>query len=218
LGAKPEFEIRSGYKHRQTYSHFDDTSFKDEWQSDVYIRAAKLMQDEQLCTVHDVGCGSGYKLIRYLGDYDTTGFEVPDTLEFLQRSYPERKWKAATPSDSQVPAELVICSDVIEHVLDPEVLIRFLISLTHKWLLISTPDRGILYSRTSAYQLGPPRNPDHVREWNFNEFHRFVERYVDIKEHFICNRDDATQVVIATRRKPLCRPSPPNSVDYNSEV
>ena len=92
--------------------------------------------------------GSGYKLVHYLGQYDTTDFEVPKTLEFLRGIYPERKWISAPFSDRSHPAaDLVISSDVIEHVVDPDELMDFLVSLTRKWLVISTPDRRRSYSR-----------------------------------------------------------------------
>jgi hypothetical protein len=86
----------------------------------VYLRAADLARNENFTTIYDVGCGSGYKLINYLGEYDTAGFEVPQTLEFLRRTYPDRKWTFAQFSDCSHPAaDLVICSDVIEHVDQP---------------------------------------------------------------------------------------------------
>src|SRR5262245_19311574 len=107
-GAKSEFCIRGAYKHRTEISYFDDTRLTDEYQKEVYLRAAELARSEKAKTIYDVGCGSGYKLIHYLGQYDTTGFDVPETLEFLRRTYPDRKWASAKFSDrSYSPADLV---------------------------------------------------------------------------------------------------------------
>jgi SAM-dependent methyltransferase len=203
-GAKPQFEIRGGYRHRNAYLHYDDSEVEDEYQREVYIRAAELMEREHLKTIYDVGCGSGYKLLHYLGKYDTKGFDVPETLDFLRRTHPDRKWESAPLSDrSHAPADLVICADVIEHVLDPDELMKFIVSHAYKWLIISTPDRSRLYLPISGYQFGPPNNPHHIREWAFEEFYRFVGRYVDVKEHVISNHQQATQMVVA--RTPVAR-------------
>jgi hypothetical protein len=89
---------------------------------------------------------------------------------------------------------------VIEHVFNPDELMGFLVSLTYKWLVLSTPDRDRLYTRLSPFRLGPPNNPCHIREWNFREFHRYVHRFVDIHEHLLANRIQATQMIVATKR------------------
>lgn len=198
-GAQRLFGIRGAYHHRAKVMHFDDTAFKDEYQREVYERAAHIAAMERCSTIYDVGCGSGYKLIKYLGDYDTTGFEVPQTLEYLRRQYPDRKWAKASDRVG-APADLVICSDVIEHVDNPDDLMRLLISLTRKWLVISTPDRHRSYSRFSTYQLGPPQTEHHAREWSFREFEKYVRGFVDVREHQHSNNIHATQIVVSTKR------------------
>lgn len=196
------YDIRGGYVHRSVAPHFDDTSFTDEYQREVYERAAELAQRDGLRTVYDVGCGSGYKLVHYLGAFDTTGFEVPETLQFLRRQYPDRKWSAVSFSDRGLPkADIVICSDVIEHVPDPDELMRFLVSVTGKWLVLSTPDRHRAYSRFSQYQLGPPSSDHHIREWSKEEFHRYVGRFVEIVEHIHSHPEHSTQMVVARLRR-----------------
>jgi SAM-dependent methyltransferase len=200
-GAEGRYCIRGSYRHRQSYSYDDDTALKDEWQREVYLRAAELMKTQQLATVYDVGCGSGYKLINYLGQWDTFGFEVPETLRFLRRTYPNRKWRSAAFSNhSHPPADLVICADVIEHVTDPIQLMNFILSVSRKWIVLSTPDRNLVYSRFSPHRLGPPANRTHIREWSFEEFGLFVRQHVDVLEHVISNRKQGTQMVVATRR------------------
>src|SRR5215213_5395126 len=93
------FSIRGDYRARAAASHFDDTPLRDEWQREVYLRAVELMSSEGLETVYDVGCGSGYKLITYLGKYKTIGFDVPQTIDFLIQKYPDRIWRYAPFSD-----------------------------------------------------------------------------------------------------------------------
>lgn len=200
LGAKSSFGIRGAYRHRSQCRYFDDTGLADEYQKEVYLRAAEIAKKEGVETIYDVGCGSGYKLLNYLGEYDTTGFDVPETLEFLRRTYPHRKWTGAAFSDrSHAPADLVICSDVIEHVLDPNELMNFLVSVTRKWLVLSTPDRRREYPAWSRFQLGPPHTDHHMREWTFAEFRNYVGKFVDIDEHVHPNPSHSTQMIVARK-------------------
>lgn len=197
LGAPEQYCIRGGYVHRAEASHFDDTGYRDEYQREVYVRAAELAAEGGVHTVYDVGCGSGYKLINYLGNYKTLGFEVPVTVEFLRRTYPDRQWASVSFSDRNVaPADIVVCSDVIEHVLDPNELMRFLVSVTRKWLVLSTPDREREYGALSPFQLGPPHTDHHIREWSFKEFHRYVSLFVEIREHRHTHPTHATQMIV----------------------
>jgi SAM-dependent methyltransferase len=201
LGAERRYGIRGAYRHRTHYCHFDDTPYTDEYQKEVYQRAARLAQHAGARAVYDVGCGSGYKLIHYLGHFDTIGFDVPDSLEFLRRTYPNRKWEHVPFSDrSYAPADIVICSDVIEHVLDPDELMGFLLAVSKQWLVLSTPDRNREYPLLSRYQLGPPHTDHHIREWSFREFRRYVERFVDVHEHLHSNPTHATQMIVGKIR------------------
>ena len=201
MGADFKFCIRGAYQHRTEVSYFNDTHLTDEYQLEVYLRAVEIARSENANTVYDVGCGSGYKLVHYLGNYDTTGFDVPETLAFLRRTYPDRKWAHAPFSDrSHPPADLVICADAIEHVANPDELMGFLISISRNYLILSTPDRNREYSPLSLFQLGPPHTSHHFREWAFDELRRYVSQFVNVKEHVHSNPGHATQMIVATVR------------------
>jgi 2-polyprenyl-3-methyl-5-hydroxy-6-metoxy-1,4-benzoquinol methylase len=94
----------------------------------------------------------------------------------------------------------VICSDVIEHVSDPDELMRFLLALSKKWLVISTPDGRRSCSRFSPYELGPPQSEHHAREWSFKEFRRYVGQFVDVREHSHSNQIHAIQIIVGCKR------------------
>jgi hypothetical protein len=69
--------IKRLYRARRHYHHHDDSSLEDQWQLEVYLCALGLMKKHGLRSVIDIGCGSAYKLVTYLGDYDTVGLELP---------------------------------------------------------------------------------------------------------------------------------------------
>lgn len=190
--------IKAGYKSRTEYVHYDDLEEEDQWQLEVYLRAYGLMKRNEWKTVADIGCGSAYKLIKYLGEFETVGYELPANVEKLMERYPERDWRISDLTKKEdIKADLIICSDVIEHLVDPDALMRYLAKQNFELLILSTPERDIC---RGANDFGPPQNPAHQREWNFDEFRRYVSRFFQIKEHVITNNEQGTQMVICHKK------------------
>lgn len=202
LGEKGQYGIRPGYRHRREILYFDDTSQTDGHQREVYKFAAEIMETNKFKTVYDIGCGSGYKLVNYLGQYETTWFDLEATVKFLKEKYPQRNWQTAQFSDRDIaPADLVICSDVIEHVPDPDSLLSFLESISKDLIIISTPARDLIYKAGDYDYMGPPRNSCHIREWSFKEFSKYISSKFRIIRHEITNRRQATQMILCSRMR-----------------
>src|SRR5262245_30406221 len=185
--------IKDGYKPRLSNRYFDDTPLTDEWQKEVYEKARELADLHGLSSVLDIGTGSGFKLLKYFGDKDTLGMDVPRTVSWLKQTYPDRNW---TDQREPVPGyQLVICADVIEHVPDPDQLLDLIAQCNPHFSVISTPDRAML----TRGQDGPPGNKAHVREWTFDEFEHYISRRFKISEHYISNLDQRTQLIVTLR-------------------
>jgi SAM-dependent methyltransferase len=198
-GSPRRYCIAAGYRHRDEPHFFDDTGNTENWQREVYQYAQNLLAGRGLRRVYDVGCGSGYKLVRYLGDFDTVGFDLPATVAFLREKYPERRWEVGDFAASVEAPDLAVCSDVIEHLPDPDALMTFLTRMKAPHVILSTPTRRLLYRRSSSFQFGPPANPSHCREWNFDEFAEYVSAYFTIVDHRITNREQGTQMIYCVR-------------------
>lgn len=196
------YRIRFPYFARRREVFYDTTGKKDEWQLEVYLRAAELARSRGLRSVTDLGCGSGYKLVEYLGEFETTGIEVPRMVDWLKERYPDRRWIVSDLRPGTCPpCDLLICADVLEHTLDPDGMLDFVAGSGASVMVFSTPDRSLLYGWRQRGFWGPPDNPGHVREWSFREFGRYVSDRFEIEEHVISNRPQATQMVV-------CRPRP----------
>lgn len=97
---------------------------------------------------------------------------------------------------------MIICADVIEHLLDPDELLRWLSSIPFKKIVFSTPDRSFLVNELrSSCEMGPPHNPHHVREWNFQEFERYIIQWFHIDQHIHSKREFWTQIIVCSPKK-----------------
>jgi SAM-dependent methyltransferase len=195
IGNENNYFIHDDYKPRLEPLYYNDTLNEDEWQVEVYQFAREIFDEYDLKSVLDIGCGSAYKLLQYFHDVKITGMDVPQTLDYLRKKYPERDWIDGLFKYSGSP-ELVIFADVIEHIALPNQMLNNIINLNPRYIVISTPDRNLL--RVGTYN-GPPQNSTHIREWSFYEFHKYIESKFDIIEHFISNPSQGTQCI-------LCKP------------
>lgn len=187
------------YIHQKEMIPWDDTTCHNEvYQREVYLLAANLMRkNPQWNSVIDIGCGSGYKLMKYFHQYDTIGVDLPVALTFLHKEYSGRDWREynnhlwATCSP-----DILICADVIEHVEEPD---AFLINLqffnTVKKFVISTPDRVLV---RGPYDHGPPANPAHYREWTLKEFQQYLSCFFKVEHISIVRPAHGTIVAVCT--------------------
>ena len=191
-----QYEIKRGYTSRDCYYHFDATQATDEAQKEVYLSAKWMMQEHGLTSVVDVGSGSGYKLTHILGYFETVGMDLAETYAHLVKTYPDRRWLNVDEGIDfeALEGDLVVCSDVIEHVVDPDALLNDIKKIRGlKYVVISTPERDLCRGRL---HYGPPGNPSHQREWNCREFYAYISRHFDVVLHQVSNIQQDTQMII----------------------
>lgn len=206
LHNRDEFFLPRAYVTNEV-KYFDDTNSSGDFQIEVYQRAAEIAKADGYTTVLDLGCGSGINLMRYLEEFDTTGVDLEATLPHLAKTYPTRRWVGIdleNPGNlpEQLSYDLIICSDVIEHLRDPNKLLAFIKKLEFKTIIFSTPDRELMEARGYP-RFGPPENPCHVREWSKHEFKRYIENAgFTIDNHVISNVPQATQMIECSYKRP----------------
>lgn len=183
--------IKDGYTPRLKNRYFDDTPLKDEWQREVYETARSIADQHHFQSVLDIGTGSAYKLLKYFRASDTLGMDLPPTVRWLKRHYPDRRW--TDKFEPQPGFDVLICADVIEHIPDPDQVLDLIARCRPQVAVISTPDRSLL----KRGHDGPPGNKAHVREWAYEEFATYISQRFHILDHFISNIPQSTQVVVA---------------------
>lgn len=177
------YGIRPGYQARAVPEYFVDEVDPDiVFQPDVYLAAASVARALGARTIIDVGCGAAQKLVTLHPEFAIIGIDYGANLDGCRARYPWGDWRhhdleeeVPLPlSDGELEGAVLVSSDVIEHLVRPELLVRKLrLALgAARGLLISTPERERTFG---PGQMGPPPNRAHVREWTQSELAAFLE-------------------------------------------
>ena len=173
---------------RRSQDNIEDSS---KYQYSVYLKAKKLITNFQLKSVLDIGCGMGMKLkeLIYPICQDVSGIDTQETITACKQIHDFGNWHACDLNDTTINIEktfdLIIASDVIEHLNNPDNLLNII--NTHStcttFIVLSTPERTLNWG---IDHLGPSPNNSHVREWTFYELKDYIEsKGFHIMEHFL---------------------------------
>lgn len=189
------------YREQSNPVHFDDRDLRDEWQDEVYAEVFYQFTLRGHQRIADLGCGSGYKLIKYFLAAVSIGIELEPCLSFLRASYPDRTWRSGEDTAaSLLDVDMIMTSDVIEHVPEPGAMLQAFAESSASFFAISTPALDLLAERKMSPRFGPPANPSHIREWTTEEFFNFVSRYLRVVDHKITNIPQCTQLIFAVKK------------------
>lgn len=174
------YALPANYSENQVRYFVDDVTqvLGVVFQPDVYSLALLLADLTGAHGIVDVGCGYADKLAAIHAqrpDLNLTGVDFGVNIDHCRQQYDWGTWVDLDLERSQpIPAlrQIVVCSDVIEHLADPAALLETLRDCGALAILISTPARDLLYGRVHA---GPPQNPCHVREWNPDELREYLK-------------------------------------------
>ncbi|MBK9071568.1 MAG: class I SAM-dependent methyltransferase [Myxococcales bacterium] len=149
------------------------------YQWPVYKALAKAAAARKAARVADVGCGSALKLMevaKSLPDTTVVGFDQASAIRFCKKRHAGREFHQVNLNEpvvwSGAKFDIVNCSDVIEHVEKPEILLASLRALVSDdgVIMVSTPERDLTRGKSAQ----GCSNKYHVREWNQAEFEKFV--------------------------------------------
>ncbi|MFI6062157.1 methyltransferase domain-containing protein [Streptomyces sp. NPDC051286] len=205
IGGAETYFIRSGYRSRDRVEYFlDETDDTVTWQPDVYPYAAARALELGRDVVIDIGCGRAGKLASLAYEYPAwsyIGVDFGDNLVWCRDNHPFGEWiEVDLESTERLPIapalvrrSIVVCSDVIEHLVNPSPalsLIRSLLLEGSAAAVLSTPAREC---RSGYDTPGPPRNPSHVREWASDEFQALMKASgFKIRHSGLTRSDDAS--------------------------
>ena len=152
-----------------------------------FDQVVKEVKDINPQNVLEFGCGEGLFLDelkkRNVHFKKLTGIDLrEDAISHAGYLFPEHTFHCIDLFDFQPEQhfDLVIASQVIEHLVDPDIFIKKLISLTNKYLLLTVPwepwfqlmnfIRGRDFMR-----LG--NHPEHINHWTAKKLNKFVSKH-----------------------------------------
>ncbi|MBF4798270.1 MULTISPECIES: class I SAM-dependent methyltransferase [Aeromonas] len=195
------FGIPYKYLSPNKYYHYNDLEETDTWQLEVYLFALGLMVKNDFSSIADIGCGSAYKLMTYFKSYNTLGIELPENVAVLRNKYPNRTWlETDFIPRNQFSCDIIVFSDVIEHLPNPDDAIEYIKQQNFKYLVLSTPAKDFLYKNNDPFFYGPPKNPAHQREWTMNEFSNYIGNHFNIIDHRLSSYNQSTQMLICEKK------------------
>lgn len=156
---------------------------------------SELVAKASPATIHEVGCGEGYWVLRWLSqghiargsDFSTQVIELARS-NALEQGLSPAVFEARSIYDLEAPqdnADLIVCCEVLEHLENPEDALRALQRVIDKHLILSVPREPvwrILNLARGKYPGSLGNTPGHVQHWSKAGILRLVARYFQIVE------------------------------------
>lgn len=147
--------------------------------------AVKSIKHLNIDSVLDVGCGEGFTLARFKKEKigkSYEGIEVDEQAIALgKKLYPTLNIKKGDIYDLPYKSnsfDLVVCTEVLEHLDNPKKAYKELIRVSNKYILLSVPNEPwFTIQRIARFQniihLGA--HPEHIQHWTYSAFLKFVK-------------------------------------------
>lgn len=137
--------------------------------------------------VMEAGCGEGYisDFIYHLRPVSIRAFDIsPEVITVAQKKMPYISFH--TGSIYQIESEskeydLVVASEVLEHLEDPAAALRELMRISRKYIIVSVPRESIwriLNCCRGKYLCDFGNTPGHIQHWSKGQFIQFLKTTV----------------------------------------
>jgi 2-polyprenyl-3-methyl-5-hydroxy-6-metoxy-1,4-benzoquinol methylase len=146
-------------------------------------------------TIHEVGCGEGFWVLHWLAQgYSVKGTDFSRKVIAIAR---ENATKAGVSADvfhtksvydvrpSEDRADLLVCSEVLEHLEQPERAIAALSAVGAGRVILTVPREPLWRMLNVARGRYVPRwgnTPGHLQHWSKRRFLEFVGAYFEVEQ------------------------------------
>lgn len=137
--------------------------------------------------VLDVGCGEGFTLKKLqekkIGKNNVGIDNSTDAIKIGKKIYPEVDLQKGSIYDIQFKDnsfDLVLCTEVLEHLDDPHKAIEEMKRVSSKYLLFSVPNEPFFIGANllrGKYIKSFGNHPEHINHWTFWSFERLLKKH-----------------------------------------
>lgn len=135
----------------------------------------------------DVGCGEGITLKkleeRKIGEKNEGIDNLDEAIKIAAKIYPTLNIKKGDIYNMEYKDnsfDVVLCTEVLEHLDDPERAMKELIRVSSKYLILSVPNEPFFILANFArgkYLKRFGNHPEHINHWTFKGFELFAKKH-----------------------------------------
>ncbi|TPJ55200.1 MULTISPECIES: class I SAM-dependent methyltransferase [unclassified Mesorhizobium] len=146
-------------------------------------------------TIHEVGCGEGYWVMRWLDQaIDARGTDF--STQVIGMAKEEARGRGMDPERFEVRsiyevmpeqdgADLIVCCEVMEHLEEPQKALQALQRIARSDLILSVPREPLWRALNLArgkYVSALGNTPGHLQHWSQRGFISLVSRFFEVVE------------------------------------
>ena len=153
----------------------------------VLVAEIKKLHPESIL---DVGCGEGFTLARLKSEKIGTKWEgieyMDEAIEIGKKMHPDlviKKGDIYKLPYKDNSFDVVICTEVLEHLEDPKSALLELKRVSKDHLILSVPNEPLftvsrILRGKNILKLGA--HPEHIQHWSEGDFRKFVDSCVNV--------------------------------------
>lgn len=186
------------------------------WKRHDWIKTSLGERSAQIRQVVEIGCSDGANLVPFARDgVQVSGYDLDAVRVAQGRSQGLDLHVGTFPPADREPADLVILSHVIEHVVDVAAFLSQAAGLLRPggWLYVEVPGIGHIgpAGRNPSYP-GYPSTNDYMGLRQFEHNYDFdldaLCRFADLAGLHVENGDESARCIMSSGRRPLPVPAP----------
>ncbi|MER8629835.1 class I SAM-dependent methyltransferase [Mesorhizobium opportunistum] len=156
---------------------------------------SSLVAKANPATIHEVGCGEGYWVMRWLGQaIDARGTDF--STQVIGMAKEDADGRGMDPGRFEVrsiyevmperdSADLVVCCEVMEHLEEPQKALQALQRIARSDLILSVPREPLwrmLNLARGKYVSALGNTPGHLQHWSQRGFVSLVSQFFEVVE------------------------------------
>ncbi len=151
-----------------------------------YSTVIKILRPLEVDSILDVGCGEGFTLDKFKKEgigKKLSGIDYSDdALELGAKIYPDLDLKKGDIYDIKAKEnsfDLVMATEVLEHLDDPNKALKELIRVSRKYIMLSVPNEPFFIGANflrGKYLKSFGNHPEHINHWTFIGFEKFLKK------------------------------------------
>lgn len=151
-----------------------------------YKNMMQILRPLKLESILDVGCGEGFTLNKFekngIGKRLVGIDYLDEALKIGSRIYPDlnlKKGDIYKIQEKDNSYDLVMATEVFEHLEDPEKALEEILRVTNKYIFLSVPNEPFFIMANflrGKYLKTFGNHPEHINHWSYLGFEKFLKK------------------------------------------